>query len=280
MRRRSELERLVEDARHGGEEGAPLLRLQRRERRVGRELRAVQDVVRVPPADPGDRALVAQDRVDAPAVLPLAAPGARTRASRARGRASRAAPRRPRPAPTSRPCARARTPSPAPTDAPRTGTARPSPVASSTSAGPRRRRARPATDARGPGARRAPRPGTCRGGRRVRACRPTSSAARGVTVLSEENCSRSAAANAEPPTASVSRSASAWTSGSSGTIRPRRPRAPRSRSTPRHVGDGAAHDLRALLDAIAMRPVRQDAGADREPVLRRPCSRAPRAWTR
>jgi hypothetical protein len=64
-------EGLVEHARDGGEERLPLPRLERREGRVRRELRAVQDVVRVPAADPGHGPLVAQDRVYAPAVLPF-----------------------------------------------------------------------------------------------------------------------------------------------------------------------------------------------------------------
>src|SRR5919106_2819526 len=86
--------------------------------------------------------------------------------------------------------------------------------------------------------------------------RPTSSDARGVTVFSEENCRTSAAWNVEPRTASASRSASACTSGSSGTPSPRG-----------HRGRGAPDDLDAFVDPVAMRPVRQDARADREPAV-------------
>src|SRR5215207_1038273 len=64
-------ERLVQYALDRGEELLPLPRLERRERRVRRELGAVQDVVRVPAADARHGPLVAQDRVHAPAVLPL-----------------------------------------------------------------------------------------------------------------------------------------------------------------------------------------------------------------
>src|ERR671918_1810053 len=85
---------------------------------------------------------------------------------------------------------------------------------------------------------------------------PTSSDARGVTVFSEENCRTSAAWNVEPRTASASRSASACTSGSSGTPSPRG-----------HRGRGAPDDLDALIDPVAMRPVRQDARADGEPAV-------------
>src|SRR5918996_5712045 len=86
--------------------------------------------------------------------------------------------------------------------------------------------------------------------------RPTSSDARGVTVFSEENWRTSAAWKVEPPTASASRSASACTSGSSGTPSPRG-----------HRGRGAPDDLNAFIDPVAMRPVRQDARADREPTV-------------
>jgi len=74
-----------------------------------------------------------------------------------------------------------------------------------------------------------------------------------VTVLSEEKESSSAAANGAPPSASVSRSASAWTSGSSGT---------------RSGGpDRAPDDLEQLVDPVSVRSVGEDARAEREPLV-------------
>ncbi len=83
--------------------------LQRLQRRVRRQLRAVQHVVGVAASDTGDRALVAQDRVDAATVVGGAHATRRTRRSSPRGRASRAGRRRPARAPTTPPCARCRT---------------------------------------------------------------------------------------------------------------------------------------------------------------------------
>ena len=65
------LQRLAQHAAHGLEQRRPLVRFERAERLVRGQLRPVQDVVRVPPADPRDRPLVAKDRVHATPVVPF-----------------------------------------------------------------------------------------------------------------------------------------------------------------------------------------------------------------
>ena len=92
-----------------GEQPLALVGLQRLQRRVRRELGAVQHVVGVAAADAGDRALVAQDRVDAAAVGRGAQPLRELVARRFGPERRRAGRRRPGRAPTSRPCARCRT---------------------------------------------------------------------------------------------------------------------------------------------------------------------------
>ena len=64
-----ELETVGEDPAHRVEQPLPLAGVERRQRRVGRQLRPPQRVVRVAPSDAGDGPLVAQDRVDAAAVV-------------------------------------------------------------------------------------------------------------------------------------------------------------------------------------------------------------------
>src|SRR5581483_6292585 len=108
-----------------------------------------------------------------------------------------------------------------------------------------------------------------------RTCAPVRSEARGLTVLSEENWSGSARPNREPRRAGSSRSASACTSGSSGTrptvdgrtgtltARSRRP----SYGSADQALDRPPHDVGAFADAVLVRAVRQDAGPDREAAL-------------
>src|SRR3954453_14883341 len=82
---------------------------------------------------------------------------------------------------------------------------------------------------------------------------PGRSLARGVTVLSDENCRRSAPRSVPPAVTSSSRSASARISGSSGI------------GSPADRGRRLADDPRALVDPIGVRPMRHD--ADAQPVL-------------
>ena len=119
--------------------------VQRLQRRVRRELGAVQRVVGVAAADARDRALVAQDRVDAAPVGRGAQPLGELVARRFGAELRRADRRRPGRAPTNRPCVRCRTRARStalvvgePPAAP------PSPSAWSSSAAARSRRGRPA----------------------------------------------------------------------------------------------------------------------------------------
>ena len=226
----------------------PLVSGELGERGVRRELRPMQDVVGVAATDAGDRALVAQDRVDATGVVARAEQlvGLGTRSFRAELR--RAGRRRRARAPTSRPCAPSRTPSRARWAGRALGTAAPAPRGfvdfggASTSTRPPCERC---TSIRRPSSSSNTRYFPRRVTRSIE--RPSASAGCGANVFSDENCSRSSASSVAPASTSSSRSASACTSGISGIARPtqRAPRqpSPRSRCT-RRCGRGACGGTR------------------------------------
>ena len=142
------LERVGERRPDRVEQRGALLVAQRRERRVRRDVRAVERVVRRSRARSPRRSAGRAASCGSGACRCRAGSAPRTRRSRAPGRASRAGRRRPARAPTTRPCARCRARARGAPGRCRTGSAPPRPSAASSSAAPRCRADRPARGGR------------------------------------------------------------------------------------------------------------------------------------